>query len=59
MSLTGTHYEYAKARSMDTVKAYADREASANGAVVIDIVNKRLPKNLNSNESFIDLIEAN
>ena len=55
-SFTGTHYEYVKARSKDTVKVYAEKEASANGAIVTDIVSKGLPKNLNSNESFTDLI---
>lgn len=56
LGLSGLHYEYAKTESKETAKKYADKEAYNYGAVVVDIKLSSLPKNLNNDENFVDLI---
>lgn len=55
MSLTGAHSEYVKCESATKAIEYGKKEAAQCGAEVIDVKLSSLPKNLNNDESFVDL----
>ena len=56
LTMTGVHYEYVKTENRGRAIEYGTKEAQANGAMIVEVVQSTLPKNLNNNESFTDLI---
>lgn len=52
----GCHYEYVKTENKLKAEEYGKKEADSYGGIVAEVKLSSLPKNLNFNESFTDLI---